>query len=128
VYPWGVGWLVGKMTNIRQLLALNMKHHRQLLELSQAKLAENIGTATNYISKIESEKQFPSVKMLEKIATALNIDTADLFSIKALQANHTQGPDIPDELKKTIAEKLILIERDLYDNTKKVQELRELLR
>jgi hypothetical protein len=25
------------------------------------------------------------------------------------------------------AEKLILIERDLYDNTKKVQELRELL-
>jgi hypothetical protein len=35
--------------------------------------------------------------------------------------------DIPDELKKIIAEKLALIERDLYDNTKKVQELRELL-
>jgi transcriptional regulator with XRE-family HTH domain len=115
------------MTGIGQLLALNMRHNRQLLGLSQAKLAEKIGTATNYISKIESEKQFPSVEMLEKIATALNIDNAELFSTKLIQANHTQGPDVPDELKKVIAEKLALIERDLYDNTKKVQELRELL-
>jgi transcriptional regulator with XRE-family HTH domain len=115
------------MTNIRQLLALNMRHNRQSLELSQAKLAERIGTATNYISKIESEKQFPSVKMLEKIAAALNIDTAELFSTKLIQSNYTQGPDIPVELKKIVTEKLVLIERDLYDNTKKVQELRELL-
>jgi transcriptional regulator with XRE-family HTH domain len=115
------------MTDIRQLLAFNMRHNRQLLGLSQAKLAERVGTATNYISKIESEKQFPSVGMLEKIAVALNIDTADLFSIKLVHSNYTWGQGIPDELKKTIAEKLSLIERDLYDNTKKIQELRELL-
>jgi transcriptional regulator with XRE-family HTH domain len=106
-----------------------MRHNRQLLGLSQAKLAEKIGTATNYISKIESEKQFPSVEMLEKIAVALNIDNAELFSTKLILANDTRGTDqdIPDELKKIVTEKLALIERDLYDNTKKVQELRELL-
>ena len=53
------------MTNIRTVLAVNMKARRKELKLSQAELAEKIGTSPNYISKIEAEKQFPSVKMIE---------------------------------------------------------------
>jgi transcriptional regulator with XRE-family HTH domain len=118
-----------RMTDIRQLLALNMKHNRQLLCLSQAKLAEKINAATNYISKIESEKQFPSVSMLEKIASALNIDTVELFSTKLLQKDYTNGMDniIFSDIQEFVAEKLSLLEQDLYENTRKVQELRELL-
>lgn len=64
---------------------MNMRLNRHKTGLSQATLAEKIGTATNYISKIESEKQFPSIPMLERIAIALNIDVLELFSIKNSQ-------------------------------------------
>lgn len=68
------------MTNIRTVLAVNMKTRRKELEISQAELAEKIGTSPNYISKIEAEKQFPSVQMIEQIAGALECDSLDLFS------------------------------------------------
>ena len=68
------------MTNIRTVLAVNMKTRRKELEISQAELAEKIGTSPNYISKIEAEKQFPSVQMIEQIAGALECDSIDLFS------------------------------------------------
>lgn len=68
------------MTNIRTVLAVNMKTRRKELEISQAELAEKIGTSPNYISKIEAEKQFPSVQMIEQIAGALECDSVDLFS------------------------------------------------
>ena len=72
------------MTNLRQVLALNMKEKRHTLGFSQAKLAEKINTAPTYIAMIELEKKFPSVEMMEKIAKALAIDTTELFSIKPL--------------------------------------------
>lgn len=67
------------MTNIQACLAFNMKYHRKRLGFSQAKLADKIGTAANYIALIEVGKNFPSLTMLEKIAKALEIDALDLF-------------------------------------------------
>lgn len=75
------------MTNIRTVLAINMKTRRKELNISQADLAEKIGTSPNYISKIEAEKQFPSVQMIEQIAGALKIDSVDLFSLEKIQKN-----------------------------------------
>ncbi|GHT95242.1 hypothetical protein FACS1894141_3490 [Spirochaetia bacterium] len=68
------------MTNIRDVLATNMKAYRNALGLSQAKLAEKVDTSTHYIGMIETKNKFPSPEMLERIAAALEIDTMDLFS------------------------------------------------
>ena len=68
------------MTNIRDLLAKNMKAYRNALGLSQAKLAEKVNTSTHYIGMIETKNNFPSPEMLERIAAAFEIDTMDLFS------------------------------------------------
>jgi transcriptional regulator with XRE-family HTH domain len=69
------------MTNIRDVLAKNMKAYRGALGLSQAKLAEKADTSTHYIGMIETQNNFPSPEMLERIAAALGIDTIDLFSV-----------------------------------------------
>ena len=61
-------------------MAKNMKAYRNALGLSQAKLAEKVGTSTHYIGMIETKNNFPSPEMLERIAAALGIDTLDLFS------------------------------------------------
>ena len=73
------------MTNLRQLLGTNIKIYRSACGLSQSKLAEQAGTATNYISAIEGGRRFPSVEILERIAFVLGIDTPELFSMKPIQ-------------------------------------------
>ena len=72
------------MTNLRQVLAVNMREKRHALGFSQEKLAEKANTAAGYIAMIELEKKFPSVEMLERIAAALMVDTLELFSVKTL--------------------------------------------
>jgi transcriptional regulator with XRE-family HTH domain len=57
-----------------------MKAYRNAFGLSQAKLAEKVGTSTHYIGMIETQNKFPSPEMLERIAAALRVDTLDLFS------------------------------------------------
>jgi transcriptional regulator with XRE-family HTH domain len=59
--------------------------YRKIQGISQAKLAEKVNTATNYIAMIEIGKKFPSAKMLERIATALNIDTPELFTTEIVK-------------------------------------------
>jgi transcriptional regulator with XRE-family HTH domain len=78
------------MTNIRDLLAKNMKAYRHALGLTQAKLAEKVDTSTHYIGMIETKNKFPSPEMLERLASALGIDTVELFSREI---------DLPETLK-----------------------------
>lgn len=96
------------MTNLRQVLALNMKEKRRILGFSQAKLAEIVNTAPTYIAMIELEKKFPSVEMLERIAEALVMDTTELFSVKPLpeDALRTLRRSILQDLDKAIVERL----------------------
>ena len=72
------------MTDIRLVLAENMKKYRKIQKISQEKLAEKISTAPNYIAMIEVGKKFPSASMLERIALALNIDTPELFTTSSV--------------------------------------------
>ena len=69
-----------KMTNLRLLVAQNIKKYRKIRGFSQEALAEKAGTSTTHIGMIEIGKKFPSVKMMERIAEALGIDTPELFS------------------------------------------------
>ena len=67
------------MTELRVILGANMKAYRLELGYSQAKLAELVNTATNYIAQIENGKRFPTDTMLEKIAAALKRKGYELF-------------------------------------------------
>jgi len=67
-------------SNLRRILAMNIRKNRYILGLSQAKLAEAANIATAYVAMIELEKKFPSVDVLERLACALQIDPTELFS------------------------------------------------
>ena len=68
------------MTNIRDVLAANLKQFRRMRGWSQAYLAEKVETSTNYIGMLENTVKFPSSEMIHKLAYALGIDPTDLFS------------------------------------------------
>jgi len=69
------------MTELRKILGANMKAYRTELGYSQARLAELVDTATNYIAQIENGKRFPTDTMLIKIASALEKRAYELFSV-----------------------------------------------
>jgi len=98
------------MTNIRDLLAKNMKMYRIAQGFTQAYLAEKVDTSTHYIGMIENKSKFPSPEMMERIADALGIDTADLF------ITEKKMPEaIKTYRKETIKDVKNLVERFLDD-------------
>jgi transcriptional regulator with XRE-family HTH domain len=100
------------MTSLRYLLALNMKARRQILHLSQAKLAEKLDSAPSYIAMVETQKQFPSVEMLERIAEALEIDAPELFSTQSYPADSLKQlhKDFLSDIQDILASKLKKLE------------------
>jgi transcriptional regulator with XRE-family HTH domain len=68
------------MTDVRTLLALNMKKYRKILGLSQAALAEKANCSTTFIGNIEISKRFPSAQYLNRIVKVLGVKPADLFA------------------------------------------------
>jgi transcriptional regulator with XRE-family HTH domain len=88
-------------SKLRHILAANIRNRRNVLGLSQAKLAEIAGIASGYLAMIELEKNFPSDEVLERIALALQIDPTELFSqscypaeaVKTLQKSVLEGID-----------------------------------
>ena len=68
------------MTDVRTLLARNIKHYREILGISQMDLAEKVGCSPTLIGKIEIMKRFPSADNINRIAKALNVKISDLFA------------------------------------------------
>ena len=96
------------MTNLRQVLALNMRERRRALGFSQEKLAEEVDTATTYITMIELGKKFPSVEMLERIASALMVDTTELFSVKPLPTDYLKNlhKEVLSDIEEVISKRM----------------------
>ncbi|GGJ36175.1 transcriptional regulator [Sphingopyxis bauzanensis] len=64
---------------VRDLLAANMRRLRQSNELSQEELAHRADLDRTYISALERSVYAASVDVLEKLATALSVTTAELL-------------------------------------------------
>jgi len=61
-------------------MKLLIKEIRTESGLSQPKFAQKIGISLNYLRDLEHERYTPSLKMLEKIARALEISIRDLIT------------------------------------------------
>ena len=94
------------MTDIKKLFGSNIKSYRVNLGISQAKLAEQVEMAANYLGLIENGKKFPSAEMIERLAAALGKDSTDLFAITPIRQEWKENilskidVVISDELKK----------------------------
>lgn len=65
--------------DIRRRVGLNMKMHREDRGWSQEELAFECGLHRTYISGVERGVRNPTVLVLQKIAKALQVPTADLL-------------------------------------------------
>ena len=96
------------LSNLRDLLANNLRAFRRKSRLSQSKLAEKAGISTQYIAMIELSRQFPTPEVLERIATALGIKSHELFIVAPTPENAMERlhKDIIKEVREVIIEVL----------------------
>ena len=93
----------------QELFISNLKEFRKSRKISQAKLAEMCESSQAYIAEIEVGKKFPSPEMIEKIASAFNIESYCLFQNSSSAYNRVLTP----LQRKEIANKI-------YDSTVRI--------
>ncbi len=85
-----------------QPIGRNIRALRQLLGVTQTKLASKVGVAPAYISQIESMSRMPSVRVTHRIAEALGTTVGTLLG-------ETADPALEGRLSKV--EQLHLLKR-----------------
>ena len=70
---------MGKLRDLRKILAENMRKNRAALHISQEKLAEAADISMSHIQDIEYCKTWVSDKTLSQIARALNVEAYELL-------------------------------------------------
>lgn len=60
----------------------NVKKYRELKGYNKGKFSELVGCDLSYIGKIERSEKYPNLKMIFKIAEALEIPVKDLFDFE----------------------------------------------
>jgi len=99
------------MADVRVLVANNLKHFRKALNLSQFELAEKMECSPTLIGKIETMKRFPSADNLNRMAEALKIAPAELFSeaetsevVRVVAAQQKRKSQLKSHINKAIDE------------------------
>lgn len=72
------------MNNLKTKLGQRIKFLRKNSNITQETLAELINMDITSLSKIETGRNYPQPETIEKIANALNVDIAQLFSFQEL--------------------------------------------
>jgi transcriptional regulator with XRE-family HTH domain len=105
------------MTNLRDILASNLRENRRKCGITQSKLAEKAEVSTQYIAMIELSRQFPTPEVLERIAIAFGIEAHELFAVPPSPESSMERlhQDIIREIREVIVE---VLEKALSDKHK----------
>lgn len=67
------------ITDVRRILAENVRKQRKQLGMSQFQLAERCGISSSFVGEIETSKKYPSAETLAHLAQALGLAPYQLF-------------------------------------------------
>ena len=62
--------------------AKNVKKYREKLGYNKSRLSEYLDCDLSYIGKIERSEKYPNLKMILKLAEALQVPAKDLFNFE----------------------------------------------
>ena len=94
-----------KAGDLQKYIGSQIKRYRKKANLSQEKLAERIGIATNSLSSIETGNSFMTVYTMEKLLNTLDITPKELFDFPEVQKADVN-------MLKSIKENLEIISND----------------
>lgn len=65
---------------IREVLASNLRQHRRAAGMSQEELAHRAGIDRTYVSALERSVYGATIDVVDRIATVLGVEAADLLA------------------------------------------------
>ncbi len=82
------------MPDDRKPFGMAVKTWRRRLDISQAELARRMGLQRTYVCDIERGARNPCLETIEKLARALGISIAGLFSYESSTSSSGQGSNL----------------------------------
>jgi len=88
------------MSDNKKLLGIKIKEIRKHFGYTQEQLSELIGIETSSLSGIESGRFFPSLHVLDKMSSVLNIQLVEFFKFVEIPV----AEDIPSAVSELVSE------------------------
>jgi transcriptional regulator with XRE-family HTH domain len=79
--------------DLREVLALNLRRLRHERGLSQDDLAYEAGVSRSYLSQLEKGAFYASLKIVQRLATALNVSAVQLLAAPTKMPSKSKSAD-----------------------------------
>jgi transcriptional regulator with XRE-family HTH domain len=79
--------------DLREVLALNLRRLRHERGLSQDDLAYEAGVSRSYLSQLEKGAFYASLKIVQRLATALNVSAVELLTAPTKRPRKSKSTD-----------------------------------
>ena len=90
------------MTDLQEIMGRVIRRERQDRRLTIKELGDKAGLSEIYVGEIERGQKYPSAKVLESIAKALDLDIADLLELMAEEIRHEREPQMTSAIGFTL--------------------------
>lgn len=81
------------MTGLEEIIGRVVRRERQDRQMTIKDLGEKAGLSEIYVGEIERGQKYPSSKVLESLANALELDMADLLELMAEEIRFERQPE-----------------------------------
>lgn len=80
------------MSDLQEIVGRVIRRERQMRQMTIKELGDKAGLSEIYVGEIERGQKYPSAKVLESLAHALDLDTADLLELMAEEIRAEREP------------------------------------
>src|SRR5947209_6752888 len=91
-----------KSADLQEILGKVIRQERQNRRLTIKDLGDKAGLSEIYVGEIERGQKYPSAKVLESIAGALDLDLADLLELMADEIRGERQPETVEAIGFTL--------------------------
>ena len=81
------------MADLQEIIGKVIRRERQDRQLTIKELGDKAGLSEIYVGEIERGQKYPSSKVLENLAGALDLDMADLLELMAEEIRFERQPE-----------------------------------
>jgi transcriptional regulator with XRE-family HTH domain len=88
--------------DLQEVIGRVIRRERQDRHLTIKELGDKAGLSEIYVGEIERGQKYPSAKVLESLATALELDMADLLELMAEEIRYERMPQMTNAIGFTL--------------------------
>src|SRR5437870_13601838 len=82
------------MADLQEIMGRVIRRERQDRHLTIKDLGDKAGLSESYVGEIERGQKYPSAKVLESIANAVDFDLAEFCELIAEEVRHQREPQV----------------------------------